>query len=199
MIARRGKLSFSRQSLREEGISTTVKRALTGEGVRMAKCQGRGTIYCASKGRAVCVVQLSNQSLFVNGDNILALSASVQHHVQLIKGAGMVSTGLFAVKVSGTGFMAFLCDKSAITLEASRDDPVYTHADCSVAWTHHPTLKLDLSPRLLLGRRSGQELQLKFERGVVIVQPLAATNSLLSDRAKSVGETMAAGALLTLM
>lgn len=76
-----------------------MKKALTGEGMKLVKAEGIGRLYCADESKVVCVLELVNQSLFVNGNDVLALSGSLQYDIKFLKSAGMLSGGLFNIKV----------------------------------------------------------------------------------------------------
>ncbi len=58
-----------------------------------------------------------------------------------------------------------------VTLSATPDDPVFTDPNATVAWTHDPTLKTDIRAKAVFGRSSGEEFQLCFTKGFVVVQP----------------------------
>ncbi|KAI0560976.1 Mitochondrial biogenesis protein AIM24 [Gracilaria domingensis] len=184
MIARTGQLKFSRQSAREQGFAKVLKKAFTGEGMTLVKCEGSGVAFCADAGKLVSIIMLSDETVYLNGNDVLALSSSLTYDIKLMKGAGMMSGGLFNVKVrpyahqllpmqgvSGTGAVAFTCHGAVVVLHATAEKPVYTDPDATVAWTHPPTMKTDLSMKSFMGRGSGEEFQLVFNEGYVVVQP----------------------------
>ncbi|PXF49716.1 hypothetical protein BWQ96_00368 [Gracilariopsis chorda] len=187
VIARRGTVKFTRQGFREQGAGLLVKKAVTGEGLKLVQCKGSGIVYCADDAKAVSVIELRKQTIYVNSPNVLALSSSLRYEFKLLSNAGMAASGLLSLKISGLGFLSVTSLKGAIMMTATPDDPLYSKPDATVAWTHHPSFTVDLSPRLLTGRATGQEVQLKFTHGFVIIQPLPKHLSLLSDRAATVG------------
>lgn len=48
---------------------------------------------------------------------------------------------------------------------------MYTDPNAAVAWTHDPTMTVDYSLRSVFGRTTGEEFQLCFTQGYVVIQP----------------------------
>lgn len=90
--------------MREQGIGKMMKKAITGEGMKLVKAEGTGKVYCAENGKVVSVLEMNNESISINGNDVLALSGSLQYDIKIAKGAGMLSGGLFNVKVSASFF-----------------------------------------------------------------------------------------------
>lgn len=72
MVAYLGQIRFTREGVLEHGVGTFLKKAFTGEGARLTKAEGRGKLYLADEGKKVTILQLTGQSLFVNGNDVLA-------------------------------------------------------------------------------------------------------------------------------
>ncbi len=88
--------------------------------------------------------------------------------------AGMLSGGLFNVRIDGTGMVAFTSHYDPLTLPVYEDRPVYTDPNATIAWSGNliPELKTDISLKTFFGRGSGESLQMKFRgEGFVVVQP----------------------------
>lgn len=88
--------------------------------------------------------------------------------------AGMMSGGLFQVKLSGTGYIAITTHGDPLLLKVSAGQNVYTDPNATVAWSENlsPNIKTNLSIGNLLGRGSGESFQLEFKgEGWVLVQP----------------------------
>ena len=88
--------------------------------------------------------------------------------------AGVVGGGLFNVRVSGTGMLALTTHGDPITLLVSPEKPLYTDANATVAWDGNlnPAIKTDLSFKNLIGRGTGEGIQLAFAgTGWVVLQP----------------------------
>jgi uncharacterized protein (AIM24 family) len=53
-------------------VGRFLKKALTGEGVPLMRCQGRGDVFLAQDGNELHVLDLDGDSVTVNGANVLA-------------------------------------------------------------------------------------------------------------------------------
>jgi uncharacterized protein (AIM24 family) len=176
MVAYRGNVKFSRKSVLEDGLGKLFKKALTGEGMTLMKMEGQGRIYLADKGKRVHVLQLQDESICVNGNDMLALESSLDSDITMIKSmAGMMAGGLFNVKISGSGLAAITTHGDPVLLPVSNaTGVVYTDPNATVAWSGNlkPDMRTDISLGTLFGRASGESVQMKFSgEGWVLVQP----------------------------
>jgi uncharacterized protein (AIM24 family) len=175
MVAYRGALKFEREKVLERGMGKALKKMFTGEGAAMMKVSGRGALYVADSGKHVTLMKLQNESLFVNGNDLLAFEAAIDWDIRMIrKIAGMLAGGLFCVQLRGTGVVAISSHGTPMTLRTSVGAPVNTDPNATIAWSGSmfPDLKTDMSVRTFLGRGSGESLQMHFNGdGFVIVQP----------------------------
>lgn len=176
MIAYRGNVKFSRKSAFEDGLGKLFKKALTGEGMTLMKMEGQGRIYLADRGKRVHVLQLQDESICVNGNDMLALESSLDSDITMIRSmAGMMAGGLFNVKISGTGLAAITTHGDPLLLPVSRAiGDVFTDPNATVAWSGNlqPDMRTDMSLGTLFGRASGESVQMKFSgEGWVLVQP----------------------------
>ena len=70
--------------------------------------------------------------------------------------------------------IAFTTHQDPLTLEASRNRPIVTDPNATVAWSGSlaPELKTDISFKTFMGRGSGESVQMKFQgQGFVVIQP----------------------------
>ena len=175
MVAYEGNVKYTREKLTEHGIGNMFKKAFTGEGASLMKAEGQGKVYLADSGKKIIVLQLNNESIYVNGNDLLAFETSITHEIKMMKKiAGIVSGGLFNVRLSGTGLVAFTSHFEPLTLGVSANKPVFTDPNATIAWSGNllPDLQTDISIRTFLGRGSGESVQMKFQGdGFVIVQP----------------------------
>jgi uncharacterized protein (AIM24 family) len=152
-----------------------LKRAVSGEGTRLTKAEGQGQLYLADAGKKVTILKLEGESIFVNGNDLLAFESSIQWDIKLMrKVAGMLAGGLFNIKLEGDGMIAITTHYDPLTLEVSPGRPVITDPNATVAWSGSlsPELKTDISFKTFLGRGSGESLQMRFDgKGFVVVQP----------------------------
>jgi uncharacterized protein (AIM24 family) len=179
MIAYYGDVKFKRQGLAEQGLSMVLKKMVSGEGLSLMKAEGKGKVYLADNGKKVRILNLNNESIFVNGNDVLAIENTLQYDIKMMKSiAGVAGGGLFNVWVSGKGMVALTTHGDPVTLLVSPDKPLCTDANATVAWAGNlePSIKTDLSFRNLIGRGSGEGIQLSFNgTGWVVVQPYEET------------------------
>ncbi|MCL7413669.1 MAG: AIM24 family protein [ANME-2 cluster archaeon] len=175
MVAYLGDIKFTREGVLEHGIGKMLKKAVTGEGVRLTKAEGAGKLYLADAGKKISIINLENQSIFVNGNDLLAFEESIQWDIKMLKKvAGLMSGGLFNVKLEGTGMVAITTHYDPLTLRVTPDRPVFTDPNATVAWSGNlkPDLKTDISLKSFVGRTSGESLQMAFKGdGFVVIQP----------------------------
>lgn len=180
MVARTGQVKFTRQGLMEQGIGNLLKKAVSGEGMVLMKMEGQGRVYLADGGKKITLLRLAGDTIFVNGNDVLALENGIDNQITMMKRvAGMLSGGLFNVKLSGTGLVAITSHYDPLILKVSAaTGPVFTDPNATVAWSGGltPEVATDISFKTLMGRGSGESIQLKFAgEGWIVVQPYEET------------------------
>lgn len=175
MVAYLGNVRFTREGILEHGLGKMLKKTITGEGVSLTKAEGEGKVYLADSGKKVSIINLQNQAIYVNGNDILAFEDSIKWDIKMMKKmAGMMAGGLFNVKLEGTGMIAITTHYDPLTLQVTNDRPVFTDPNATVAWSQNlsPSIKTDISLKTLLGRHSGESVQMAFKgEGFVVIQP----------------------------
>lgn len=175
MVAYTGNINYKREGMLDQGLGNLLKKAITGEGAKLMIADGTGKLYLADEGKKVKVIKLNNEAVFVNGNDVLAFEQSIKNDIKMLKSvAGMMSGGLFQVKLSGTGYIAITTHGDPLLLKVSAGHNVYTDPNATVAWSENlsPNIKTNLSFGNLLGRGSGESFQLEFKgEGWVLVQP----------------------------
>ncbi|MCK4937487.1 MAG: AIM24 family protein [Methanosarcinales archaeon] len=175
MVAYLGDIKFTREGVLEHGIGKMLKKAVTGEGVSLTKAEGSGKLYLADDGKKISIINLENQSIFVNGNDLLAFEESINWDIKMLKKvAGLMAGGLFSVKLEGTGMVAITTHYDPLTLSVTPENPVFTDPNATVAWSGNllPDLKTDVSLKTFVGRSSGESLQMAFKgEGFVVIQP----------------------------
>lgn len=175
MVSYRGRIKFTREGVLENGLGTLLKKAFTGEGASLMKAEGKGTLYLADQGKKITILHLQNESIYVNGNDLLAFEPSINWDIKLMrKIAGMMSGGLFNIRLSGTGMIAITSHYEQLTLKVTKDNPVFTDPNATVAWSGNlqPDFVTDISLKTFFGRGSGESIQMKFSgEGFVVVQP----------------------------
>jgi uncharacterized protein (AIM24 family) len=176
MISYRGNVKFAREGILEQGLGNLFKKTISGEGAYLTKAEGNGKIYLADQGKKIIILNLENETLYTNGNDVLAFQTSVNYEIKMLKQiAGMLSGGLFNIKLSGSGLIAITSHYEPVVLHVSPDNPVVTDPNATIAWsgTLEPELKMDASFKTFLGRGSGETLQMRFAgSGFVVVQPM---------------------------
>lgn len=175
MVGYVGNVNFERQGMLSGGLGNLLKKAISGEGTKLMKAEGSGRLYVADNGKKVRILHLNNESISVNGNDVLAHDQSIKSDIKLLKSiAGVMAGGLFQVKLSGTGHIAITTHGHPLTLLVTPDAPVFTDPNATVAWSGNltPELKTNVSLKSLIGRGSGEEFQMKFSgNGWVLIQP----------------------------
>lgn len=175
MIAYVGGVKFEREGIMEHGLGTMFKKALTGEGARLTKASGNGRVYLADAGKKITILNLANESIFVNGNDVLAFEPSLKFNITMMrKVAAVLSGGLFNIRFEGSGMLAITTHYDPITLKVTPQQPVFTDPNATIAWSGGltPDFKTDMSLKTFFGRGSGESLQMMFQGdGFVVVQP----------------------------
>ena len=175
MISYAGQIKFERERMLEHGLGKMFKKALTGEGTSLMKATGNGRLYLADQGKKITIFDLNNESITVNGNDLLAFEPTIEWDINLMrKMAGVMSGGLFNVNLRGKGKIAITSHYEPLTLLVKPGEPVITDPNATVAWSGNlaPEFRTDISFRTLLGRGSGESFQMEFSgEGFVIVQP----------------------------
>lgn len=175
MVAYHGDIRFTREGILEHGVGKMFKKMFTGEGTRLTKAEGKGTLYLADTGKKITILELGNEAIYVNGNDLMAFEDRVKWDITFMKSiSGILAAGLFNVKLEGPGLVAFTSHYDPLTLRVSADKPVMTDPNTTVAWSGSlmPQIKTDISFKTFLGRGSGESFQMKFKgEGFVVVQP----------------------------
>jgi uncharacterized protein (AIM24 family) len=172
MVAYQGDVRFEHKG---GGLGRLLKKAATGESLRLMQATGSGELFLANQAMLVHVLRLSNDTLTVNGSNILAFEAGIDWDITRVKGgtAGMLAGGLFNVGLSGTGLVALVSDGEPLRLDVA-EAPTFADPQAAIAWSGgvSTNLKSDVQAKSLIGMGSGESFQLAFSgQGWVLVQP----------------------------
>jgi uncharacterized protein (AIM24 family) len=175
MIAYVGEIKFTREGVLEHGVGKFLKKAFTGEGARLTRAEGTGRLYLADAGKKVSILDLQGESIYVNGNDLLAFQEGIEWDIKLMKRVtAMLSGGLFNIRLAGTGMAAITTHHDPLTLRVQPGQPVATDPNATVAWsgTLSPELRTDVSLKTFFGRGSGESIQMLFDgEGFVVVQP----------------------------
>ena len=175
MIAYNGNIKFTREGILSQGMGNLLKKAVSGEGSKLTKAEGTGVLYLADEGKKVTILNLNDESIFVNGNDILAFQEGIKNEIKMMKkAAAMPSGGLFNIRLEGSGLVALTTHYDPITLEIRPGNPITTDPNATVAWSGNlePAFKKDVSLKTFFGRGSGESIQMEFAgEGFVVIQP----------------------------
>ena len=172
MVAYQGEVRFEHKG---GGFGRLLKKAATGEGLRLMQASGSGEVFLANQAMLVHVLRLDDDSITVNGTNILAFETGIDWDVTRVKGgtAGMLAGGLFNIHLRGTGLVALVSDGEPLRLDVA-EAPTFADPQAAIAWSSGVTtnLKTDMQAKSLIGMGSGESIQVGFSgQGWVLVQP----------------------------
>ena len=172
MVAYQGQVNFEHKG---GGLGRLLKKAATGEQLRLMQATGTGEVFLANQAMLVHVLRLNDDSLTVNGRNILAFESGIDWDIKRVKGgtAGVLAGGLFNVDLHGTGLVALASDGEPVRLDVA-SAPTFGDPQAAIAWSGGVTtnLKTDVQAKSLIGLGSGESLQIGFSgEGWVLVQP----------------------------
>jgi uncharacterized protein (AIM24 family) len=172
MVAYQGDVKFEHQG---GGMGRLLKKAATGESLRLMKASGSGEVFLAERANLVHVFRLNNESLTANGKNVLAFEDGIDWDITRVKGgaAGMLAGGLFNVHLKGSGLVALTTEGAPVQLDVG-SAPTFADPQAAVCWSEGVTtnLKTDMQAKSLIGLGSGESIQVGFSgQGWVLVQP----------------------------
>lgn len=170
MVAYQGNVDFAFEG---GGAGKFLKKAFTGEGLPLMRCQGQGDVFLAERGFDVHLLHLNQSGLSISGKNVLAFSAGLDWNIERVRGGSMATGGLFNTTLRGSGWVALTTDGPPVVLNAA-EAPTYADTNAVVAWSAdlQTQLKASFKAGALIGRGSGEALQVAFHgQGFVIVQP----------------------------
>jgi uncharacterized protein (AIM24 family) len=172
MVAYQGEVRFEHKG---GGLGRLLKKAASGEQLRLMEASGSGELFLANQAMLVHLLRLNEDSLTVNGANILAFQAGIDWDVTRVKGgtAGMLAGGLFNIHLRGAGLVALVSDGEPVRLDVS-EAPTFSDPQAAIAWSGgvQTSLKTDVQAKTLIGLGSGESFQLGFSgQGWLLVQP----------------------------
>jgi uncharacterized protein (AIM24 family) len=173
MVAYQGDVTFEHSG--SGGIGRMLKKAVSGEGTQLMRMSGTGEVFVADQAQDIHLIYLENDNITVNGPNLLAFDAGIDWDIHRLSGgaAGAMAGGLFNMSLSGTGWVAILSDGPPVLLNVAQA-PTFADAQAAITWSSGVTvgLKTDFKMKNLIGRGSGESIQLAFQgQGWALVQP----------------------------
>lgn len=171
MVAYTGEFTFSGKASAEGGLTGMVKEAVSGEGTPIMEAEGSGHLYVADNEKKVQVINLdSDESISVNGNDILAFEQRVDYEIDTVSGASeALAGGLTNVYLFGPGNIALTTHGDPLVVKP----PITTDPDATVAWSGNLSPSVNTNKMIEIGQQSGETYQMAFEgsSGFVVVQP----------------------------
>ena len=171
MVAYQGDVHFEHAG---SGMKRLVKKVATGEGVDLMKASGTGEVFLAIQAQEVHLLQLNDEEITVNGRNVLAFEAGIDWDIKKVEGVfGVMTGGLFNVKLKGTGTAAVVSDGPPVLLDVG-GAATYCDPQAAIVWSQgvKSSVKTDANLKSFIGMGSGESVQVAFSGdGWVLVQP----------------------------
>jgi uncharacterized protein (AIM24 family) len=197
MVAYQGEVTFEHAG--SGGMSRMLKKAVTGEGQSLMKMTGSGEVFLADTAQDIHLIYLEDDSITVNGPNLLAFDSGIEWDIKRVQGAsGMMGGGLFNTELKGSGWVAILSDGPPVLLNVATA-PTFADAQAAITWSSGVTtsMKTDFKAKNLIGRGSGESIQMAFAgQGWVLVQPSEGQVAVTGAQGGSGGGGGALGNLL---
>lgn len=174
MVAYQGDVRF--QNTGSGGLNKMLKAKMTGEGVNMMQCEGTGELFLADMASEIQIFYLDNDTVSINGGNVLAFSASIEWDIKRVNAgrASMMAGGLFNVELRGTGYVAVTTKGDPVALDVA-GAPTFADAQAVVMWTSEVSMDIRVDTgglKSMLRGGTGELVQMAFGgQGYVLVQP----------------------------
>lgn len=173
MVAYQGDIAFKNRG--SGGFNRMLKSAVTGEGVDLMECTGQGELFLAHGGANVQVFYLENDMVSVNGNSVLAFSASIEWDIHRIQAkGGVMAGGVFNVSLRGTGYVAVTTDGEPVALDVA-SAPTFGDPQAVVLWTSGVQMDIRVDHggvKTLMRGGTGEMFQMAFRgQGYVLIQP----------------------------
>ncbi len=170
MVAYQGQVEFAYEGA--GGVGRFLKKALTGEGVPLMRCRGKGDVFLAQDANELHILDLDGDSVTVNGANVLAFDAGLTWDIRRVEGASALSGGAFNMVFTGTGRLVVSAFGTPVVLNTG-EAPTYADLQAAIAWSSSLQTRLvrTAGAAALIGRGSGEAFQLAFQgQGFLVVQ-----------------------------
>jgi uncharacterized protein (AIM24 family) len=172
MVAYQGEVSFEHAG--SGGLGRMMKKAVSGEGTTLMKMGGNGEVFLADQAQDIHLIYLENDSITVNGPNLLAFDSDIDWDIKRMQGAsGAMAGGLYNMELRGTGWVAILSDGPPVLLNVAQA-ATFADAQAAITWSSgvSTSIKTDFKMKNLIGKGSGETIQMAFGgQGWVLVQP----------------------------
>src|SRR3954447_20258671 len=91
MVAYQGDVSFEHAG--SGGLGRMLKKAVTGAGVQLMKLTRAGEVFLADQAQDIHLIYLENDTITVNGPNLLAFDTGIDWDIKRVEGASGMMGG----------------------------------------------------------------------------------------------------------
>src|SRR3954467_10356599 len=89
MVAYQGEVRFEHAG--SGGLNKFIKKAVTGEGLKLMKAKGTGEGFLAHLADAIHLIQPENDQITCNGETVLAFDAGIDWDIKRMEGPGAMA------------------------------------------------------------------------------------------------------------
>ncbi|RYG67321.1 AIM24 family protein [bacterium] len=183
MIATTGEIQFSPAALGNGGLQDAAMRGVTNENLNLMRAGGRGTVLYGQNGLHVNLVQLNQETLYIESKSVLCFDSRLRTGTYfqgnsggvggIVRGAA-TGQGLWTTTLEGMGQVAILSEGEVIALDVNASTSVFVDPNAYVGHKGNvqSAIHTDVNWKTFVGQGSGESFQLKFSgQGTVYVQP----------------------------
>ena len=157
MVAYQGDVTFEHAG--SGGMGRMLKKAVTGEGTSLMKMTGSGEVFLADQAQDIHLIYLENDTITVNGPNLLAFDAGIDWDIQRVEGGAAAMMARRPVQ-HGAARHRLGGDPLRRPARAAqrRAAPTFADAQAAITWSLGVTtgIKTDFKMKNLIGRGSGE-------------------------------------------
>lgn len=143
MVAYQGSVEFDYEG---GGLGRRVRGKLTGQGLRLMRCSGRGEVFLADEASDLHVIELQGDSLTVSAKQVLAFDGDLTFDEQRLDGVGIQGGAMYVLAFSGTGHVVVMTKGTPVVLNC--DAPTFADTNAVVAWSSSMRVTVASSVRL---------------------------------------------------
>ncbi len=136
----------------------------------LVKAEGHGKVFAYEKGRKTFLLDLSDEFIYVEGSNLLAMEDSLSYRVEPIYDS-TYQQKIDTLKIFGKGSLAISTSIEPLTLRVTREYPLSISATSLVAWTGNliPNVLEDSDLGNVMIDTNEQSFKIRFEGDGVVV------------------------------
>lgn len=181
VLARKGAMVAFQGGVEFDGHHLTPRERqvyqYTGEQLNLMRCHGTGTVYLAHQAQYLCILDIAQDGLVVDGDYILAFDPQLSWNVVAIESQeSIAATGAYNMELRGHGRVALMTSGKPLVMRVGPQSEAFADADAVIAWSAGLTTRMEAqttSSRVWRRRRgTGEGWTMCFlGDGFVVVQP----------------------------